>query len=471
MATDAGRAPRDPRSNAERGIPAVGRPRPVKLPTVADHTLPNGLRVIVARRPGVPRFEARLRIPTSRGSRTTNLARETLLAETLLSGTGARTSVEIAESLQGMGASLGASADNEVVVVSGSALAPRRREFLSLFGEIVQGPAFPADEVAIERDRVVQDILMARSQPTVIAREAVARRLFGDHPYGDGVPDPADVERVLPAALRRAHKSTLLPPGSVLVLVGDLPPAKAIADVEAAFGTWPGKGRYRSLPAPGPLSPGPTLIVDRPGAVQTNIRLAGRAIPRTHPDYPALALANTVFGGYFTSRLVDNIRERRGYTYSPRSSVDHRQAVSTFAVSADVGTEVTAAALLEIRYELGRMVATKIEQVELDAARRYLQGTLAMSIQTQSGLTGYLSVLTASGLGVDYLREFPARLEHVTVDHVADAARRYLAPRGLITVLVGDAAAIRPTVEAFDEVELDESKADLDQDLDDFAED
>jgi predicted Zn-dependent peptidase len=186
--------------------------------------------------------------------------------------------------------------------------------------------------------------------------------------------------------------------------------------------------------------------------VQSNIRLAGRAVPRSHGDFPALALANAIYGGYFTSRLVDNIRERRGYTYSPGSSIEHRQAASAFTVSADVGTEVTAAALVEIRYELGRMVATDVTQEEVDAARRYLQGTLAMSIQTQAGLSSYLATLTTSGLGVDFLRDYPSALERVTIDAIRQTAVSYLAPARLLTVIVGDAGAVRRDLETLDGV-------------------
>jgi predicted Zn-dependent peptidase len=202
------------------------------------------------------------------------------------------------------------------------------------------------------------------------------------------------------------------------------------------------------------MAPSSFLVVDRPGAVQTNIRMGGPAVPRTDPDYPALALAVTVFSGYFTSRLNDNIREQKGYTYGAHSRVEHRRVASQITVSADVGRDVTAAALVEIFYELGRMVSLPVTQPELDAARRYVQGTLAMGIQTQSGLTSYLGSLVSAGLPVDYLRDYPAALEEVGVDDVLAAARRFLGPDQLTTVLVGDAATVVPAVEPLGPVEV-----------------
>jgi predicted Zn-dependent peptidase len=441
-------------------IPAVGKRRPMRLPAVAERVLPNGLRVIAARRPGIPRFEARLRVPTVRRGEAGDAARQLVLAETLLAGTPDRTSVDIAESVQRLGASLHASSDAEWVAVGGSALSVSLAPFLGLLNEVVTEACFPADEVALERERLVQEITLARSQPENIARDALVRRFFDAHPYGRGMADPVAVAKVRPAVLRKEHAIRLLPAGSILVVVGDLAPARVLDRAEGSLGGWGAGGkqaqhtRIDCLAPPSPPSRGPIVLVDRAGAVQTNIRMAGPAVPRGHPDFSALVLANAVFGGYFTSRLVNNIRERRGYTYSPGSGLEHRQVASTFVVSADVGTDVTAAALVEIRYELGRMVSTLADQAELDSARRYLQGTLAMSVQTQAGLTSYLATLAGFGLGLDYLREYPAALEAVTVDAVRDAASRYMALPSLVTVLVGDAATVEPSVAALDAIEV-----------------
>ncbi len=434
-------------------IPAVGKPRPIRLPTLGDHTLANGLRVLVARRPGIPRFECRLVVPIARGGAGEG-PRLRVLTETLLAGTPDRTSRAIAEDLQAMGGGLGSYADAEQLLVGGSCLSVHRRAFLDMFGEVVQRASFPAQEVAIERERVVQEIALLRSQPGVVAGDALAARLYGDHAYGQGTPDPDAVAAVSAGTLRRLHDARIRPERSLLVLVGDLDLERTLADVDAAFGAWaPGEGQ-RDLRPPVVTTPGSLLLVDRPGAVQTNIRIGGTALRRSDPEYPALALAVTVFGGYFTSRLNDNIREQKGYTYGAHARVEHRKAATQLGISADVGREVTAASLVEIAYELGRMVSLPVGQGELDAARRYLQGTLAMGIQTQSGLTSYLATLVSAGLPVEYLREYPAALERVTVEEVLVAARRFLSPRRLTTVLVGDAAVIASTLEPLGEVLL-----------------
>jgi len=433
-------------------IPAVGKPRPMRLPTFGDHTLANGLRVLVARRPGIPRFEARLVLPVAHGGAGEG-PRLRVFTETLLSGTPTRTSREIAEDLQALGGGLGSSADAEQLVLGGSCLSVHRRAFLELAGEVVRDASFPADEVAIERERVVQEIALLRSQPGVVAGDALVRRLYGTHAYGQGTPDPEAVASVRPAALRALHDGRVRPGHAVMVIVGDVDVSRTIEDVEAAFGQWQAGGAFRELGRPKVATPSSLLLVDRPGAVQSNIRIGGRALPRSDPEYAALALAVTVFGGYFTSRLNDNIREQKGYTYGAHSRVEHRKAMAQLTVAADVGRDVTAASLVEVTYELGRMVSLPVEQAELDAARRYLQGTMAMGVQTQAGLASFIATLVSAGLGVEYLRDYPAALEKVTVDDVLDVSRRFLAPHALTTVVVGDASAVGPALRALGEVE------------------
>jgi predicted Zn-dependent peptidase len=268
------------------------------------------------------------------------------------------------------------------------------------------------------------------------------------------VPPPSSYESVGASALRRLHTSRVVPAGSSVVLVGDLRPQELLEMAHGALGAWAGAGPAGGAKAPAPAAPGPTLLVNRPGSVQSNIRLGGPAVGRAHADHARLQVANIVFGGYFSSRLVSNLREDKGYSYSPRSSVGHRRLASELTVAAEVATDVTVPALLEIRYELARLAAGTLAQSELDAAKRYLVGTLALATQTQSGLASYLSAITADGLTIDYLVDYPRAVEAVTSDDVMDAALRYFGPRGLQTVLVGDATHVERQLASLDELEI-----------------
>lgn len=446
--TDVATTPRDHRS----AVPPLGPPPEVRLPEVGRATLANGLRVMAVRQPGVALVEVRLRVPMTTADAAES-TRADLLGETFLTGTATRDETALAVALQALGGGLSASVDADRLAVSGSGLAPALPELLGLVAELLVDNAYPDEAVRGERDRTAQRLAIIRSQPAVQARDALARRLHGDHPYGRGLPTPEEVAAVTAEGLRDLHHRRVTPAGALLVLVGDLDPDEALAAAGTAFGGWDhGSAAPPASPVP-PVVPGAVRLVDRPGAVQTNIRMGGLAVPRTDPAAPAVQLANLVFGGYFSSRLVANIRERRGYTYSPRSLVDHAPAGSTIEVAADVGTEVTAPALVEIAYELGRIAALPVEPTELDSARQYAIGSLLLGTSTQAGLASRLVDLDVNGLDVTYLRDHPQVLAAVTADEVLAAARAHLAPGRLVTVLVGDAARITDEVAALGAVE------------------
>ncbi len=275
---------------------------------------------------------------------------------------------------------------------------------LEILADILTDPAYPAEEVATERERLVDHIQVAQSQPGHVARTALLKRMYGRHPYAIQTPEPEQVRGVRPAQLRALHADRVRPDGAVLVLVGDISPDKAIDAAEKALGSWTGPGRDGNVPPTPPLEPGPLLLVDRPGSVQSSLRMALPAVPRTHPDYAALQLANLVFGGYFSSRWVENIREDKGYTYGPHTSIEHFVAGSALVVAAEVATEVTGPSLLETLYELGRIASLPPGEEELEQARRYALGTLRLGMSTQAGLAGLASMYASFGLRLDYLQ-------------------------------------------------------------------
>lgn len=431
-------------TTTKRTIPAVAPTRVPDLPTVAERTLGNGLRVLAVNRPAIPLVELRLRIPFA-GAGPAFQARAALLAETLFTGTADRDRLTIATDLQALGGALSTGVDADRFAIGGSALAINLEPFLGVLAEVLRSAAYPAGEVAGERARLVDATAVARSQPSVIAREALLGRLYGDHPYASDIPLDRQLAEATDADLRALHADRVSPVGAILTLVGAVEPGAALDAVEAALGGWTGSAST-PVPAVPAHRTGPIVIVDRPGAVQTNIRLAGPAVNRDSPQYPAQRLAATIFGGYFSSRLVSNIREDKGYSYSPRGSVEHFDVASQLTVAVDVATDVTAPALLEVLYELGRMATRAVGPDELDAARQYAAGTLALSTATAAGLASTLSSLAGAGIGIEYLRDHPAALATVTVDDVLAVAASVLGPSGLATVLLGDAAVISASV-------------------------
>jgi zinc protease len=426
-------------------IPPLGEPRPQPGPEAHETTLPNGLRVVVVPRPGVPLIELRLRVPfaapTAAAARE-QIALASVLSGAVLLGTERHDQTGIAELLQGHGAELSVSTDSDRLLFATTLLTDGLAPVLGLLGELLTGATYPDDGVVGERDRVAERIAIARSQPAVVARAALAARRYGDHPYAVQLPETQRVTAVDGAALRTLHAQRVLPAGSTLVLVGDLDPAAATDAVADALTGWSATGHaVEAPPAPTATVPGIELV-DRPGAVQSTIRMGGRAPGRTEAELPAVRLANMIFGGYFSSRLVENIRERRGYTYSPRSSVDHQAAGASFLVEADVATEVTGPALMETLYELGRMALTPVTEAELDGARRYVLGSMALSTATHAGLASTLSALVGAGLPAEWLAEHQRALGAVTVEQIQAVSASYLAPTALTAVVVGDAGLV-----------------------------
>lgn len=420
-----------------RPLPALGEQRTVRPSATVDTVLDNGLRVVAARHGSVPMVELRLRIPFA-GEDARHAARAEVLAETVLTGTQTRDRVRIDTDLAAVGGELNAVVDPERLAVTGNALSSGLGTLLDVLADALTGAVYREDEVAGERDRLVERITVARSQPRVIAREELQRHRYGDHPFVREVPQAADVAEVTAGEVRALHGESVLPRGSVLVLVGDIDPEEAVAEVGRRLSGWRSDAAARELPALPAVRGGDVRLVHRPGAVQSQLRLSAQALPRTDERYPALQIANLVFGGYFSSRLVENIREDKGYTYGAHSTFEFTRNNGTLLVDADTASEVTAAALLETRYELGRMAVVPPTEAEVESARQYAIGGLLTSTASQSGMAGMLSVLASLGLGQDWLVAHPDRLRAVTAEQVAEAARQF-APTAFTGVVVGDA--------------------------------
>ena len=251
----------------------------IKLPRQAERTLASGLTVIAIRRPAVPLVELRLRVPFGRAP----LPRATLLSQALFTGTSTMSSIDIAAELQTVGGGLSAGLDPDRLLVTGNALAGGLDRMLEILAGVLTDPAYPAEEVATERERLVDHIQVAQSQPAHLARTALLKRMYGRHPYAVQTPEPEQVKAVRPAQLRALHADRVRPDGAVLVLVGDLNPEKAIDAADKALGSWTGPGKDGNVPPTPALETGPLVLVDRPGSVQSSLRMALPAVAAHRP--------------------------------------------------------------------------------------------------------------------------------------------------------------------------------------------
>lgn len=420
-----------------RTVPELAEYGPLRLPEFSQVTLPTGLTVIAVRR-HLPLVDVRLRVPMAGAPP----APTALLAETLLAGTATKSSLEVAQELQEVGGQLVASVNADSLVVAGSALVAGLPRLLATLADALDTPAYPDDAVRTARDRVAHAMRVSKNQPGLLIHEELNRHIYPGHPYGVSMPSGAAIQAVDSAALRELHADRIHPVGATLVLVGDLDPAATLLAAEAACARWNRRGTETPIaPAP-PVPAGPVRLVHRPGSVQSSIRLAMDGAGILNPDFPALQLANLMFGGYFSSRLVENLRERNGYTYSPHSTVLHTGAGSRVIASFDVANEVTAPALREARAELESLGTQPIDTAELERARRYALGTQRLALTTQAAVADLVLELDSHGASLDWAAGHLRSLETVGADEVGKAAARYLAPDTAATVILGDADAV-----------------------------
>jgi predicted Zn-dependent peptidase len=432
-----------------REVPDLQPSPETTLPPALDRRLSNGMRVLAVHRPGIPLVELRLRIPLGEVPIEGDAVAR-LVAGTMLAGTGRLDRVAIADRIETLGASLDIRVDADQLLGVGVVLVENLAALLDLLAEVLLDARYPDAEVDAECERLIQKVRMTRSRAAVQAQETLFRHLFGTHPYGRLLPRVGDLEVAGAAAVRAFHRRCVIPAGSALVMVGDVPSDVAMELAERAFGDW----RRDDPPAPEP--PGlprgvtdPSLLVHRAGSVQSTIRIGGAALRRDDPRFPALQVANLLYGGYFSSRLVANIREDKGYTYMPRSVIEHGAAGSTLLVQADVATEVTAPALLEMWYELGRMSTLEPTPQELADVRQYATGLQAFMVSSQSGLASTLAELIGCGLDLTWIPEYFSRLASVTANDIYDIGVRVMAPRLLAVVVIGDASVTAEPLKAF----------------------
>lgn len=433
-------------------VPALSRPATPKKLALQQRTTDTGIAMTVVRRRSVPMVEVRLRVPFQ-GAAESHPARATLLSDTLLTGAGSYDRAGLAAAIQALGADVSVSVDADRLLVSATGIASALPALLDLVALVLTEPTFQAAEVAIERDRLLERLTIARSRAGVVAAEHLALRMWGRHPYALDLPQADAVRATTAAHVRALHRDRVKPDGATLVIVGDVSPARVLDRAERALAPWTGAAKRARVPALPTPSPGPLLVVDRPGSVQSSLRMGTAALPRTDERYPALQLANLIFGGYFSSRWTANIREDKGYTYGPHSRIDHHALGSTLMFDVEVASEVTAPALLETRYELGRIASLPVTDGEVDAVRQYAIGNLAMATATQSGLASTLSALIGTGAGAEWLTEHAKRLAATDLDAVSAAAAEFFAPARLTSVIVGDASSIAGPLAALGPIE------------------
>lgn len=431
--------------------PALGPPPKLSLPPVVTRQLPNGLKLLIVEQHELP--VADFVMVLGSGGTVDPAGKPgvaNLTALMLTEGTKTRTSLQIADQIAFLGVGLNAGSTWDATTVSLHTPTAQLDSALALFSDVVLNPAFPATEYArIQKNRLTE-LLQLKDRPTAIANQAYAAILYGtSHPYGQSqIGTEASVQAISPSDLQSYYRANFLPNNSTLIMVGDVTPATIERKLSGLFGNWP-KGAVTALSVgEAPKAPNTLIyLIDKPGAAQSSFRIGSVGVPRSTRDYFALTVMNTILGGSFTSRLMQNLRETHGYTYGARSSFDMRKSAGPFTASAEIVAAKTDSALIEFMKELSAIRDT-VPSVELSKAKRYLQLGLPSDFETTQQIARAMIPIATYGLPLDFYNTYVQNIEAVTQADVQRVARQYITPGTFAIVIVGDRKSIEPGLKA-----------------------
>ena len=427
-------------------IPEAGPIRDFKAPLVMADKLDNGLKIKVARAPLVPVVTISLVLEAGEDVLGTDHAGLAVLTgDSLEGGTKKWSGSELASQLENNGTGLSVDTDWDCTTVSLSCLADRLDTVLSVLAEVILNPLFPEDEVNRFVSQELALIEQRKMNPGSIASNRMRKMLYGEMPYGRPLGGTEEsLANVNPGAVLNFWKERYVPGGSGLVVVGDVDMSEIKDLTSKYFSDWTGLAVPGSHPkSESALNPKKMFLVDRPGSVQSEIRIGHIGQDRSTKDYFPLIVANTILGGAFTSRLNANLREKNGFTYGIRSSFQYRRSAGPCGVSTAVGTEVTADAVREAVFEVEKFVTEGPSQEEIESSRDYIAGVFPLRFETTDHIASHVVNTLVYGLPDDYYQSHRERVRMVTQDDVHQAVVRCIRPDEMTIVIVGDAESVK----------------------------
>jgi len=425
--------------------PAPGPERPLKLPVPKRFTLPNGLNVMLFEEHRLPLVAVNLVVLAgSDRNPETRPGLAGFTADVLDEGTKTRSTLKIADDLATMGASIGSGSTTDYSALSLRTLTHTVNDAFDILADIVQNPAFAAEEIERVRANRQTQVLQLSDNADAVARAVLYEALYGKaHPYG--FIELGTAESV--AATKRDDivdfwRKGYAPGNSALVVAGDITEAKLRDLATAHFGKWSGVASAAPVPVAPKKVIARTLVVDKGAAPQTALRVGGVGVPRSSPDYVPLIVMNGALGGLFSSRINLNLREKNGYAYGAGSSFAFRRGVGPYAVIGSIRTDATAPAVKEIFTEIKRMRDEPLTAEELTLSRSSFSRSLPALFETNADVAASGGTLFIYGLPIDYYTTLPGKIDAVTVADVQRVAKEHLRPEEIVTVAVGDKSKI-----------------------------
>ena len=429
--------------------PEGGKPKDFKLPAKKTFALDNGLEVTMVQYGSLPKVTVSVIV---RSGNLNEQANEVWLADVtgdlMKEGTNSRSARQIAEEAAGMGGSVNISTGLDQTTVNGDVLSEFAPKLILLMADIVQNPRFPESELPrIKNDRIRQ-LTVAKSSPQQQTMEQFRRMMYGDHAYGRIFPTQEMLEGYTVEQVSGFYKNNFGAKRTSIYVSGVFNTQAVEKAVRSAFGAWQ-KGSDPLFDAPAPSSKKAFHLIDRPGAPQSTIYV-GLPVPNPYDkDYVPLVVTNALLGGSFASRITSNIREQKGYTYSPFSSISSRYRDAYWVEVADVTTDVTGAALKEIFKEINRLQNEPPPLEELQGIQNYLSGTFVLQNSSRGGIIGQLAFLKLHGLKEDYLTSYVKNVHSVTPGQVSEITQKYIREEDMLLVITGDKSKVEEQIKEY----------------------
>lgn len=433
--------------------PAIGPAPELALPSILKRELQNGVDVWIVERHEVPVVQVTLVVRGGSASDPVGqYGAASLTAAMLTEGAGSRSALEIADAIDFLGASLSTGSAIDAAAVRLYTPVARLADALPIMADVALRPTFPAGELDRLRQQRLTGLLQARDDPATIASLAFSRVLYGpSHRFGTATMGTATTIRAFtPQQLRAFYEAAYRPDTATLLVVGDVRADAVMPLLETSFGRWTAAGAAsaaRTLPTPPARARREVVLIDTPGAAQSQIRIGTVGVARATPDYFPIQVLNTVLGGSFTSRLNLNLRERRGYSYGAGSFFDMREAPGPFSASAGVQTDKTAESLTEFFIELNAILQP-VPEDELTRAKNYVALRFPGGFEATGDIARRLEEVVAYRLADDYFSTYVRQIQAVTTADVQRVAARYVQPQRVAVVVVGDRRTIEAPVRA-----------------------
>lgn len=435
---------------AQKQIPPEGGiPRDFKLPQKQQFTLSNGLAVTMVPYGSVPKVTVSVVIRFGNINEKENeVWLSDIVGDLMKEGTATRSAQQVATEAASMGGDVAINVGPDQTTVGGDVLSEFGPKLVGLVGDIIRNPLFPESELArLKKDRVRQ-LSVQKAQPGSLALEEFRRMMYPNHPYGRVFPAQESLEKYSLSDVREFYGNNVGAQRTSIYVAGKFD-AKAIeAAVREAFSSWE-KGPAVYVNVPRPVAKKSFGLVERPGAPQSTIYVGIPVLNPIDKDYVKMAVTNSLLGGSFASRITSNIREKKGYTYSPYSQVSTRYRDAYWVEVADVGTDVTGAALKEILGEVKRLGTEAPPADELKGIQNYIAGTFVLQNSTRQGIIGQLVNLRLHGLPDEYLTNYVKNVFAVTPEEVRQMTQKYLRTDDMILSIVGDKQKVEEQIKDY----------------------